>query len=156
MLNMLLNGQTPKAVSEAVGVRLCMVRRWAERFHAEGLVGLYYSSRCDRMRQPTSQSTIDRIEALRRQRLTGNNNAPTTGSQTDQMIGVSAMNLTWSSRAASTTNYLYVPVGTNGASTRGSTTLAPICQFGGTPSTTDGRFTSISARCGAIGCRGDA
>ena len=40
MLNMLLNGQTPKAVSEALGVCLCTVRKWAERFHAEGLVSL--------------------------------------------------------------------------------------------------------------------
>jgi hypothetical protein len=34
MLNMLLNGQTPNAVSKAVGVCLCTVRKWAERFHA--------------------------------------------------------------------------------------------------------------------------
>jgi hypothetical protein len=40
MLNILLNGQTPKAVSEAVGACLCTVRNWAERVHAEGLVRL--------------------------------------------------------------------------------------------------------------------
>ena len=72
MVNMVLGGQTPKAVSEAVGVCPRTVRKWVERFEAEGLAGLQdRSSRPDHLRQPTPQATIDRIEALRRQRLTG-------------------------------------------------------------------------------------
>jgi len=39
--------------------------------------------------------------------------------------------------AASSTNYVYV----NSAGTKGSTTLAPIYQFGGTPAVTNGQFT---------------
>jgi transposase-like protein len=81
MVNMvLLGGQTPKAVSEAVGVCPRTLRKWIERFQAEGLAGLQdRSSRPDRLRQPTPQVTIDRIEALRRQRLTGKAIAAETG-----------------------------------------------------------------------------
>ena len=80
MVNMVLSGQTPKAVSEAVGVCLRTVRKWLERFQAEGLAGLQdRSSRPQHLRQPTPQVTIDRIEALRRQRLTGTAIAAETG-----------------------------------------------------------------------------
>src|SRR6185312_5466499 len=80
MVNMVLGGQTPKAVSEAVGVCPRTVKKWVERFQAEGLAGLQdRSSRPDRLRQPTPQTTIDRIEALRRQRLTGKAIAADTG-----------------------------------------------------------------------------
>jgi transposase InsO family protein len=80
MINMVLGGQTPKAVSEAVGVCPRTVRKWVERFQAEGLAGLQdRSSRPDRLRQPTPPATIDRIEALRRQRLTGKAIAAETG-----------------------------------------------------------------------------
>jgi transposase InsO family protein len=80
MVNMVLSGQTPKAVSEAVGVCPRTVRKWVDRFTAEGLAGLQdRSSRPDRLRQPTSQATVDRIEALRRQRLTGKAIAADTG-----------------------------------------------------------------------------
>ncbi|MBS0526125.1 MAG: helix-turn-helix domain-containing protein [Proteobacteria bacterium] len=37
MVNMVLSGQTPKVVSEAVGVCPRTVRKWVGRFHAEGL-----------------------------------------------------------------------------------------------------------------------
>ncbi len=40
MVNMVLSGQTPKAVSEAVGVCPRTVKKWVDRFNAEGLVGL--------------------------------------------------------------------------------------------------------------------
>jgi hypothetical protein len=74
MVNMVLSGQTPKAVSEAV----CVCPR--RRFEAEGLAGLQdRSSRPERLRQPTPQITVDRIEALRRQRLTGKAIAVETG-----------------------------------------------------------------------------
>jgi transposase InsO family protein len=80
MVTMVLRGQTPKAVSEAVGVCLRTVRKWVERFQAEGLAGLRdRSSRPDHLRQPTPQATVDRIEALRRQRLTGTAIAAETG-----------------------------------------------------------------------------
>ena len=36
MVNMVLSGQTPKAVSEAVGVCPRTVRKWVERYQAEG------------------------------------------------------------------------------------------------------------------------
>jgi transposase InsO family protein len=80
MVTMVLGGQTPKAVAQAVGVCPRTVRKWVERYKAEGLAGLYdRSSRPDRLRQPTPQATIDRIEALRRQRLTGKAIAAETG-----------------------------------------------------------------------------
>lgn len=71
MVNMVLSGQTPKAVSEAVGVCPRTVSKWVKRFNAEGLSGLQdRSSRPEQLRRPTPQATVDRIEALRRQRLT--------------------------------------------------------------------------------------
>lgn len=80
MVNMVLNGQTPKAVALAVGVCRRTVKKWVDRFKAEGLAGLPdRSSRPDHLRQPTPQATIDRIEALRRQRLTGKAIAAETG-----------------------------------------------------------------------------
>jgi len=72
MVNMVLSGQTPKAAGEAVGVCPRTVRKWVGRFEAEGLAGLQdRSSRPHRLHQPTPQATIERIEALRRHRLTG-------------------------------------------------------------------------------------
>jgi transposase InsO family protein len=83
MVTMVLSGQTPKAVSEAVGVCPRTVRKWVDRYQAEGLAGLQdRSSRPDRLRQPTPQETIDRIEALRRQRMTGKAIAAETGVST--------------------------------------------------------------------------
>jgi len=80
MVNMVLGGQTPKAVSEAVGVCRRTVKKWVDRFKAEGLAGLQdRSSRPEHLRQPTPQATVDRIEALRRQRLTGQAIAAETG-----------------------------------------------------------------------------
>jgi hypothetical protein len=59
------------------------VRKWVDRFEAEGLAGLQdRSSRPDRLRQPTPQAIVDRIEALRRQRLTGKAIAAETGVST--------------------------------------------------------------------------
>ena len=83
MINMVLSGQTPKAVSAAAGVCPRTVKKWVERFEAEGLAGLQdRSSRPDRLRQPTPQAIVDRIEALRRQRLTGKAIAAETGVST--------------------------------------------------------------------------
>ena len=48
------------------------MRKWVRRFKEGGLAGLHdRSSRPHRMRQPTPQPVIERIEALRRQRWTG-------------------------------------------------------------------------------------
>jgi transposase len=64
-------GQTPKAVSAAVGVCPRTVQKWVKRFRAEGPAGLQdRSSRPHRVRRPTSAEAIGRIEALRRQRWT--------------------------------------------------------------------------------------
>ena len=65
-------GQTPKAIAQAVGVCPRTVRKWLKRYESEGLAGLQdRSSRPRRLRRPTPQPTVERIEALRRQRLTG-------------------------------------------------------------------------------------
>jgi transposase-like protein len=54
MVTMVLGGQTPKAVSEAVGICPRTVKKWVERFNAEGLPGLQDRSlRPEHLRQPT-------------------------------------------------------------------------------------------------------
>jgi transposase InsO family protein len=74
------SGQTPEAVSSAAGVCPRTVRKWVERFRAEGLAGLQdRSSRPHRLRKPTPLETVRTIEALRRQRLTGQQIAKETG-----------------------------------------------------------------------------
>lgn len=71
---------------------------------------------------------------------TAANNVSSTSGAPQDVTGVRTSNLTWSSLTASTTNYLYVTI-SSGALTTGATTLAPIYQWGGTPVTTNGRFT---------------
>src|SRR5690348_12944569 len=72
LVNMVIGGQTPQAVSEAVGVCQRTVRKWVGRFNAEGLAGLQdRSSRPHRLHRPTPIETIRRIETLRRQRRPG-------------------------------------------------------------------------------------
>lgn len=74
------DGLTPKAVDEAVGVSPKTVRKWVARFEAEGVAGLQdRSSRPHRLRAPTPPDTLARIEALRRQRFTGQQIAQETG-----------------------------------------------------------------------------
>lgn len=73
-------GQTPEALSAAVGVCPRTVRKWVKRFQAEGVAGLRdRSSRPHRLRRPTPAATIARIESLRRQRWTGAQIARETG-----------------------------------------------------------------------------
>ena len=80
MVSLVLGGQTPKAVSKAVGVCPRTVRKWVGRYQAEGLAGLQdRRSRPHRLHRPTVQAVVDRIEALRRQRLTGQAIAAETG-----------------------------------------------------------------------------
>jgi len=65
-------GQTPKAVSAAVGVCPRTVRKWVKRCATEGLAGMQdRSSRPHRLYRPTPPAVVARIEELRRQRLTG-------------------------------------------------------------------------------------
>jgi len=74
------SGQTPQAVSEAVGVCPRTVRKWVKRYEAEGLAGLAdRSSRPRRLYRPTPQAVVERIETLRRERLTGEAIAAETG-----------------------------------------------------------------------------
>ena len=80
MVSLVLGGQTPKAVSKAVGVCPRTVRKWVDRYQAEGLAGLQdRRSRPHRLHRPTVQAVVDRIEALRRQRLTDQAIAAETG-----------------------------------------------------------------------------
>jgi transposase InsO family protein len=80
LVNMVVGGQAPKAVSEAVGVCPRTVRKWVARYHAEGLAGLQdRSSRPQRLYRPIPQEVVERIEKLRRQRLTGKAIAAETG-----------------------------------------------------------------------------
>jgi transposase InsO family protein len=73
MVRRVLDGrQRPAAVAKAFGVELKTVKKWVERFQAEGSGGLEdRSSRPRRLREPTRPETIERIIALRRERLPG-------------------------------------------------------------------------------------
>jgi transposase InsO family protein len=83
IVRLVQSGQTPKAAARAVGVCPRTARKWIDRYHREGLKGLRdRSSRPRHLRSPTPQIVIDRIEALRRQRV--------TGKQIAQQVGVSA------------------------------------------------------------------
>jgi len=73
-------GQRPAAVSKAFGVGPKPVTKWIARFGAEGAPGLEdRSSRPRRLREPTPRETVERIIALRRQRLPGKEIAAETG-----------------------------------------------------------------------------
>ena len=73
-------GQTPKALSAAVGVCPRTVQKWVKRFRKEGLAGLRdRSSRPQHVRRPTPPETVACVEALRRQRWTGAQIARETG-----------------------------------------------------------------------------
>ncbi len=72
MVRLVLSGQTPQAVSAAVGVCPRTVRKWLERYQREGVAGLQdRSSRPHRLYRPTEQARVEQIEALRRQRRPG-------------------------------------------------------------------------------------
>jgi transposase InsO family protein len=80
IVRQVLSGQTPKAVALAVGVCPRTVRKWLTRYSLEGLTGLEdRSSRPHRLRQPTPQKIIEKIERLRRQRWTGKQIAAEAG-----------------------------------------------------------------------------
>ena len=76
----LVEGQSRKAVATALRVAAKTVSKWVERYLEEGPDGLLdRSSRPQQMRAPTPGSTLERIEALRRQRWTGKQIARETG-----------------------------------------------------------------------------
>ena len=75
-----VEGQTPTAVAVAFGVTVKTVRKWVARFQAEGVKGLQdRSSRPHRLHRPTPAATVATIEALRRQRWTGQQIAVAVG-----------------------------------------------------------------------------
>jgi transposase InsO family protein len=80
LVQLVRGGQTPQAVSEAVGVCPRTVHKWLRRFETEGPAGLAdRSSRPHRLRSPTPPQTVQRIEALRRQRMPGKEIAALVG-----------------------------------------------------------------------------
>jgi transposase InsO family protein len=67
-----LSGQTPEAAAQAAGVCPRTARKWVARYKAEGIEGLKdRSSRPHRLHRPTATAVVEQIEALRRQRFTG-------------------------------------------------------------------------------------
>jgi transposase InsO family protein len=75
-----LSGQTPEATARAAGVCPRTVRKWVARFRAEGAAGLKdRSSRPHRLYRPTPSAIVEQVEALRRQRWTGQQIAAETG-----------------------------------------------------------------------------
>jgi transposase InsO family protein len=80
IVELVASGQTPQAVSQAVGVCPRTVRKWVRRYQTEGIAGLQdRSSRPKRLHRPTPQVVIECVEALRRQRLTGQTIAAAVG-----------------------------------------------------------------------------
>ncbi len=73
-------GQSRRQVAAAFGVCSKTVRKWIERYRSEGPEGLRdRSCRPHRLRRPTPQATVKRIEELRRQRWTGERIAAEVG-----------------------------------------------------------------------------
>lgn len=67
-----VEGQMPQAVAMAFGVCVKTVRKWVERYRAEGAAGLVdRSSRPRRLHRPTPEAVVAEVEHLRRQRYTG-------------------------------------------------------------------------------------
>ena len=68
----LVEGQTPKAVATAFGVCPATVRKWVERYHAQGLPGLQdRPSRPLRSPRRTSEAVAAQVAEMRRQRCSG-------------------------------------------------------------------------------------
>jgi len=91
-------GQSKKTVAAAFGVCERTVRKWVERFEAEGEAGLVdRSSRPHRLYRPTPAAVAKRIEELRRQRWTGKQIAaevgvsPATISRVLQRLGLNKL-----------------------------------------------------------------
>ena len=64
IVRLVQSGQTPEAAARAVGVCPRTARKWLDRYGREGVAGLRdCSSRPHRLRNPTPQTVVDRIEA---------------------------------------------------------------------------------------------
>jgi transposase len=94
----LVEGLASKVVAAAFGVSVKTVNKWVGRFQAEGFEGLVdRSSRPHRLRAPTPEAGVQRIEALRRQRSTGKQIAkevgvsPATVSRVLQRLGLNKL-----------------------------------------------------------------
>jgi transposase InsO family protein len=75
-----VDGQSAVAVAAAFGVTVKTASKWVARYKAEGLTGLAdRSSRPDRLFRPTPAAIVARVEALRRQRFTGQQIAAEVG-----------------------------------------------------------------------------
>jgi transposase InsO family protein len=72
IVKMVLGGQTPQAVAGAAGVCPRTVRKWLCRYREDGPAGLAdRSSRPKRLRSATPRAIMERVEVLRRERMTG-------------------------------------------------------------------------------------
>ena len=72
LVRQIVSGQTVEAAARAAGVCPRTARKWGVRFLAEGVAGLQdRSSRPHRLRKPTPQEIVEKVEAVRRQRWTG-------------------------------------------------------------------------------------
>ena len=72
LVRLVESGQTPETAARSAGVCPRTVRKWLARYRAEGVAGLQdRSSRPHQLHRPTPPTTVARIEALRRQRFTG-------------------------------------------------------------------------------------
>ena len=72
MVAAVLSGQRPLAAARAGGVCPRTVRKWVDRFKAEGRAGLMdRSSRPKRLYRPTPTAIVEQVENLRRERFTG-------------------------------------------------------------------------------------
>lgn len=79
MVRRVLAGEAPVTVAAAFSTTVKTVRKWVNRFLAEGSGGLEdRSSRPRRLRNPTSPEVIEQIITLRRQRLCGQHIAKET------------------------------------------------------------------------------
>lgn len=72
LVRAVLSGQTAEAAARAAGISARTAGKWVARFMAEGINGLTdRSSRPHRVYRPTPAAIVEQVEALRRQRFTG-------------------------------------------------------------------------------------
>jgi transposase InsO family protein len=98
IVGLLQNGYGVAEAAEMSGVTGKTVRKWRDRFRAEGPAGLQdRSSRPHQPRHPTPIETVQQIEALRRQRMPGKEIAaqvgvsPSTVSRVLQRLGLNKL-----------------------------------------------------------------
>ncbi len=98
----LVERQPVEAVAKAFGVSMRTVRKWVERYQAEGAEGLKdRSSRPRRLRKPTPAEGVAEVERLRRQRWTGKQIAAEVGVSPANNFGTSTRPLSFFNRSYS-------------------------------------------------------